>query len=203
MPQHEIVLESPWKRIRLVSPLPSDDEAVALCRTHPVTRRFLRFLPEHMTADEVRIRREARAKNERIIDLYIHYVEKEGTKRFAGMSGYFNIDDDHASCEAGIIVMPDFHGQQFATEVLHVLLQYAFEEKKFHRVTFETGANNEGMRGWLEKVAGARLEADRKEAWKLPDGTFADVKGYAILDWEWRDHVKGRLESRLNSFPIA
>lgn len=203
MPQHAVVLESPWKRIRLVPPLASDDKAVALCRTHPVTRQFLRFLPEHMTADEVRIRREARADDKRLLDLYVHYVENDGTTRFAGLSGYFNIDDSHASCEAGVIIVPGLHGQNLATEVLYALLRYIFEEQKYHRVTFETGADNEGMQGWLEKVAGARLEAERKQAWKQLDGTFVDVKGYAILDWEWRGYVKGRLESRLKTIQVA
>ncbi|PPQ65665.1 hypothetical protein CVT26_000297 [Gymnopilus dilepis] len=203
MPQHQIVLESPWKRIRLVPPSASDDEAVAQCRIHPITRQYLRFLPEEMTAEEARIRREVRAEDKRLVDLHIHYIRKDGTTQFAGLSGYFNIDDNHSSCEAGVIITFDLHGQGLATEVLYVLLQYIFDEKKFHRVTFETGADNRPMQSWLAKVAGARLEAERREAWRLLDGTFVDVKGYAILEQEWRDHVKGRLEERLNSSPIS
>ncbi|KDR75775.1 hypothetical protein GALMADRAFT_248462 [Galerina marginata CBS 339.88] len=197
MPQHTTTLESPWKRIKLVPPSPSDDEAVAYCRTHPITRRFLRFLPEQMTVEEVRARRETRAEDKRMLDLHIHLCSEDGTTRFAGMSGYFNIDEFHSSCEAGIIISPDLQGINLATEVFYVLLRYIFEEKKFHRVVFETSADNTGMQGWLEKVACARLEAQRKECWKLLDGTFADVKGYAILDREWKDNIKMRLEVRM------
>jgi hypothetical protein len=53
------------------------------------------------------------------------------------------------------------------------------------------------MQSWLENVAGIRLEAKREECWQQLDGTFTDVKGYAILDWEWKDNVKSRLERRL------
>ncbi|KAF8967873.1 acyl-CoA N-acyltransferase [Flammula alnicola] len=197
MPQHSLTLESPWKRIRLVPPSSSEDKESALCRTHPTTRRFLRILPEHMSEEDARIRRETRAEDKRILDFIVHFLQDDGSEKFAGFSGYFNIDEHHASCETGIIVAPDFHGKHIATEVFYVLLRYIFEEQKMHRTTFETGADNVPMQRWLEQVAGARLEAERKEAWKQVDGTFADVKGYAILDWEWRDHVKPRLERRL------
>ena len=183
----------------MVPPSAIDDEAVAACRTHPVTRRFLRFLPTHMTVNEVRVRRESRAEDSRIVDFYIHHLQEDGTGRFAGLTGYFNLDTANGSCEAGIIVVPDLHGKNLATEVFYVLLQYIFEAQKLHRVTFETGSNNIAMQSWLENVAGIRLEAERKECWKQVDGTFADVKGYAILDWEWRDTVKSRLTKRLNA----
>ncbi|KIM40207.1 hypothetical protein M413DRAFT_28715 [Hebeloma cylindrosporum] len=198
MPQHDIALESPWRRIKLVPPSAIDDEAVAACRTHPVTRRFLRFLPTHMTADEVKVRRESRAEDSRILDFYIHHLQEDGTGRFAGLTGHFNLDTANESCEAGIILAPELHGKNLATEVFYVLLEYIFEAQKLHRVTFETGSDNIAMRSWLEGVAGIRLEAERKECWKQLDGTFADVKGYAILDSEWRDTVKSRLARRLN-----
>jgi len=198
MPQHDITLESPWRKVKLVPPSAIDDEAVAACRTHPVTRRFLRFLPTHMTVDEVKVRRESRAEDSKILDFHIHRLQEDGTGRFTGLTGYFNLDTANGSCEAGIIVTPDLHGKNLATEVFYVLLQYIFEAQRLHRVTFETSSNNIPMQSWLGDVAGIRLEAERKECWKQDDGTFADVKGYAILDWEWRDTVKSRLARRLN-----
>ena len=71
------------------------------------------------------------------------------------------------------------------------MLRYA-PERKFHRVTFETGADNLPMRGWLEKVAGARKESTKVGAWKDPseNGGYSDVTGYAILEDEWREGVE-------------
>ncbi|KAF9481508.1 acyl-CoA N-acyltransferase [Pholiota conissans] len=201
MPQHSTVLQSPNKRVRLVPPSADDDEAAASCRTHPITRRFLRFLPVHMSIEEARTRRETRAEDERIVDFNIHYVHDDGTVQFGGFSGCFNIDEQNNSCESGIIVSPDLHGKSVATEAFYILLRHIFEERKIHRTTFETGADNVPMQRWLENVAGARLESDRKEAWRNLDGSYADVKGYAIVESEWRDHVKTRLEIRLARNP--
>ncbi|PPQ93723.1 hypothetical protein CVT25_013064 [Psilocybe cyanescens] len=200
MPQHTVTLESPWKRVRLVPPTSSDDEIVSVCRTHPTTRQFLQFLPEHMTKEEAGLRREMRAEDKRIMDFHIHFTES-GTIRFAGMTGYFNLDEGNESCEVGMLIMPDLHGKNLATEVFYTLLQYIFEVRNLHRVTFETEANNVGMRSWFEKVAGARLEAERKEVWKYPTGVFVDVRGYAILEGEWKNHIKVRLEERLKGIP--
>lgn len=197
MPQHTTVLESPTKRIRLVPPSASDDEASAICRAHPTTRQFLQFLPEHMSTDEARIRREERMEDKHIVDFNVHYLKENGTIIFGGFCGYFNIDEYHNSCESGIIISPELHGAGIATEAFYVLLRHIFEERKFHRTTFETGADNIPMQQWLEKVAGVRLESERKEVWKGVDGSYADVKGYAILEREWTSHVKVQLEKRL------
>ncbi|KAJ3514332.1 hypothetical protein NLJ89_g2438 [Agrocybe chaxingu] len=201
MPQHSVTLESPWKRIKLVPPSSLDDQEAASCRTHPTTRRYLRFLPEHMTEDEARVRRETRAEDPRVFDLIIYLNQENGMTRFAGFTGYFNLDENHSSCEVGIIVSPDLHGKNIATETLYLMLRYIFEEKGLHRATLRTGSDNIGMQGWLKKTAGARLESEEKECWKQPDGTFQDVRGYAILDWEWRDNVKARLEGRMGRLP--
>ncbi|KAF8200952.1 acyl-CoA N-acyltransferase [Pholiota molesta] len=197
MPQHSTMLESPSHRIKLVPPSANDDEAAASCRTHPITRRFLRFLPDHMSLEDARIRRETRAEDKRIVDFNIHYLQDNGSVQFGGFCGYFNIDEQNNSCEAGIIVSPDLHGTGVATEAFYILLRHIFDDRKFHRTTFETGADNIPMQRWLEKVACARLEANRKQAWNNLDGSFVDVKGYAILETEWRDHVKAQLESRM------
>ena len=197
MPQHSIVLDSPIKRIKLVPPSSSDDAASATCRAHPTSRQFLRFLPEHMSADEARIRREERAEDKRIVDFNVHYKPKDGNIIFGGFCGFFNLDAYHNSCETGIIVAPELHGTGVATEAFYVLLQYIFEDRKIHRTTFETGADNLPMQRWLETVAGARLESERKDAWRALDGSYSDVRGYAILETEWHGHIKAQLEKRL------
>jgi RimJ/RimL family protein N-acetyltransferase len=111
----------------------------------------------------------------------------------------FNIDEVNRSCEAGILVSPELHGKGTATEILYTLLKYVFEERKFHRTTFETGVDNVNMAGWLQNVVGARLEAERKECWKEEGGKYTDVHSYAILEWEWADRIKGRLEGRIKA----
>ncbi|PFH50908.1 hypothetical protein AMATHDRAFT_143841 [Amanita thiersii Skay4041] len=192
-----VELISPTGRIKLVPPTADDDEAVIKCRTHPISRQNLRFLPEQMSMNEVRTRRDARSNNPCVADFHIHLMSDDGSSIFCGMTGYFNLDMMHSSCEVGILIPPDAYRKKIGTEALYTVLKWIFEEKKVHRVTFETGQDNTPMRTWLEEVAGARLEAQRKECWRNVDGSYSDVAGYSILDWEWLDSVKVRLEARL------
>lgn len=154
-------------------------------------------MPAEVSAEDIRNRRESRAENSAIVDFNVHRLDDHGTWKFVGMTGIFGIDTANDSCEVGIVVDPDTHGKGLATEVLCTLLTWVFEERKIHRATFETSVENVGMRGWLEKAAGARLEAERREAWNYGEGSYGDVCGYSILKWEWTGKIKANLEKRL------
>ena len=108
------------------------------------------------------------------------------------------MDTTQRSCEAGIIIAPKFHGQNLTAEILYTLFHYIFEEKQFHRISLETSSENAPMRGWLEKVAGMRLEGIRKEWWTDNAGGWLDVCGYAVLEREWKGWMKQRLLERVN-----
>ncbi|KAJ2925121.1 hypothetical protein H1R20_g11959, partial [Candolleomyces eurysporus] len=194
-----LTLYSPSRRVKLVTPSQADDEAVAILRTHPVTLRFLKFLPETMTAEEVRERRENRAKDSRILDLIVYVRGEDGSYEVGGSTGVFSMDDLQKSCEAGILVAPKFQGQGVSTEVFYTLFAYTFEERGFHRISMETSMENLPMRGWLEKTANIRQEGIKKEWWTDNAGGWTDVGSYAILDREWRDKVKERLEKKMTS----
>jgi len=199
MPQHSTVLISSSDKLKLIPPCSDDDVSVSILRSHPVSRQYLRMFPVRISAQEVAARRKTRAENKQIIDFHIHIINQDETSTFVGMTGVFNIDEMHKSCEAGILVAPDMYGKGIATEALYMLFQYMFENREMRRMTFETGVDNIPMQLWLEEVAGARLEAERKECWaEIEEGNFTDVKGYAILNWEWQDCIKSRLEKRLN-----
>ncbi|KAF9012433.1 acyl-CoA N-acyltransferase [Cyathus striatus] len=199
MPHHTITLTSPTGRLKLAPPSSADDDAVSVLRTLPRIRQYLRFLPETMTAYEAGVRRESRSNDARIMDFHIHLLDDNGSYSLAGMSGLFNIDRANESCETGILVHPNTHGKGIATEALYTLLEYIFEKEKFHRVTFETGADNAPMLQWLDLVAKAKLEAKRRDCWKNMDGSYSNVMGYSILAHEWNGYVKLNLETRLRS----
>lgn len=194
---HNFTLISITGRVKLVPPEPADDEAVSILRSHPITRRYLQFLPPHISVEEIRARRESRENDPRILDFHVHVINEDGTTKFMGMSGIFNIDESNDSCEAGILIDPNTHRGGLATETLHTLLSWAFEERRFHRVTFETGVDNVGMRGWLEKVAGATLESEKRECWRIGPGKYIDVKGYSVLEREWKVHIKAEIDARV------
>lgn len=197
MPQHTTILTSPTGRLRLIPPRPEDDEASAILRAHPVSLKYLRFMPDKVTAEDTRKRREERAENVEIVDFHAHVVNADGTTTFAGMTGIFHVDPTHESFEVGILISPDMHRGGFATEAIYTVLKYAFEDRKLHRGTFETSEDNLPMRSWLENVLGAKLEGERREAWKEGDGKYRDVKSYSLLEREWTGHAKARLEKSI------
>lgn len=187
-------------RIRLTPPDPALDDIVAIHRTHPETLKHLRVLPDKATSDEIRVRREKRAEDPTIVDFYAFTLNKDGTRgELIGISGIFKIDSEQNSCEVGILVAPGKHGGGHGTEILYNVMKWLFEERKLHRATFETAVDNIPMQGWLEKT-GIRLEAERKEAWRsLRTGEYEDVKGYALVESEWRDRIKAGLETRIRA----
>ncbi|KAL0578763.1 hypothetical protein V5O48_003261 [Marasmius crinis-equi] len=197
MAPHNLLLKSPTGRLLLAPPSEANDEENARIRCHPTTRKYLRYLAENITKEDARELREERLKDPSLLEFHLYKIDKDGGTQFVGGTMIFHINEEHNSCEVGIIVGPEAHGGGIATDAFLTMLTYVFEERKFHRATFETGADNLAMRGWLEKVAGARLEAQRIGAWKDPLVGYSDVTGYAILDTEWRERVKGNLEKRL------
>jgi len=142
MPQHQISLTSPTGHLKLIPPNGGDDEAVAVLRTHSITRRYLQFLPERFSADDARIRREKLAEDERWMSFHAHLQNGDGTTTFVGMTGLYDIDLVHDSCTIGILISPEYHRGGIATEVLYTLLNFVFEDMKMHRAKFETGADN-------------------------------------------------------------
>jgi len=195
MPQHEITLISPTGRLHLIPPNAGDDEAVSILRSHPETRRYLRFWPEHTTVEDVRAQREERSEDPRVTTFYMH-IQDPPKPEFAGFCGLLNVDSVMKSCCIGIVISPAYYKMGLCTETLYTLMKYTFEERGLHRGLFETGVDNVGMRRWLEEVAGVKEESILREAWVDGDG-WLDVAAYTILDWEWRNEVKGRLEKRL------
>ncbi|KAI5118043.1 hypothetical protein M0805_005892 [Coniferiporia weirii] len=195
-----VVLTSPSGRIKLVTPDPLYDEDVARLRSHPVTLRYLPFLPTHVSAEDTRKQRESRAKREAVLDLNILLINGDDEPKLVDVTGLFDIDRLNANCLVGILIHPDYFRSGLATRALYMLMKYAFEDdaQRMHRVVYETGADNVQMRGWLENVVGVQMEFRLREAWKAAPGKRVDAVGYSILEHEWKDTVKGRLEARLD-----
>ncbi|KAJ6557990.1 acyl-CoA N-acyltransferase [Mycena capillaripes] len=193
-------LKSMSGRIVLVPPSPSDDAFTAALRCHPETRRYITFFPEHCTPEEARERRISRETDKAIVDFSIYALspaDHESPPKYVGATGIFNIDETFKSCEAGISIWPDAFRGGVATEALHTVLGYTFEERKLHRVTFQTAADNGRMRGWLERF-GATLEGTLRDGWADGNGGYIDACLYSILEQEWAQTVKPKMEERIN-----
>ncbi|KAJ7468026.1 acyl-CoA N-acyltransferase [Mycena latifolia] len=188
-------------RLLLFPPSERDDEPMAALRCHPETRRYIAFFPAHCTPAEERERRIARTADKTLVDFSI-YAVTDSAPEFVGATGIHHIDEDFKTCEAGIMISPNTFRGGIATDALQRVLTYAFEERGFHRVAFQTDADNVRMCGWLE-WAGAKLEGTIRDGWPDGAGGRTDVRLYSILKHEWAQSVKAKLEERINRPPVA
>ncbi|TFK26483.1 acyl-CoA N-acyltransferase [Coprinopsis marcescibilis] len=193
----EVALYTPDKRIRFTLPSPAEDEAIAKLRTDPINRRFLRFLPESVSAAQVAHFRETRSKDPRNLDFVISYLDDEGNYQFSGVCNVFLIDETHLWGDAGIWISSDRQGQGLTTPIMYLLLEHVIEQRGLHRISFQTGIDNAPMRGWLEKAAGIRNEGQFKNCWKEPAGGWLDVMSYGVTADEWVDRVKPTLQKKM------
>jgi len=202
----DVALPSKSGRLSLIPPSETDDAFVSSLRSRPETRRYLRYFPEHFSVADARARRLSREPDSTLVDFHIHALNPsaDATSTFVGTTGIFRIDTEYGNaCEVGILISPEYFRGGLATEALHRVLVYVFEERKLHRAEFTTGADNLAMRGWLEE-AGATLEGTKRDAWSDPvTGGYSDVCVYGILEAEWTETVKGRLEARMNQTVIG
>lgn len=101
----------------------------------------------------------------------------------AGTIGLGAIDDVNGSAEIGLFLAEGFWGEGHGTEAARLLTDFAFEERRLHRVLARVRADNEAsLRVW-EKL-GYRHEATHREA-AFHRGAHADVEVYAVLASEW------------------
>lgn len=79
--------------------------------------------------------------------------------------------------------VPAERRSRYAREALELLVGYAIEERRLHRVVARAPAGDEDYRGTLES-AGFTAEHVQREEW-LVDGEHVDVVCHAVLADEW------------------
>ncbi|MFB6081696.1 MAG: GNAT family N-acetyltransferase [Halanaeroarchaeum sp.] len=90
-----------------------------------------------------------------------------------------------SSAEIGLHVARPHWNEGYGTAASRLLTDYAFRERRFHRVVARAYDPNEGSKRIWEKL-GYRHEAVHKEA-AFVEGEYVDVHRYAVLEHEWRD----------------
>jgi N-acetyltransferase len=112
-----------------------------------------------------------------------------------GIARYLDIDRENRWVEVGTWLHPSVWRTPINTELKLLLLQYAFDREKVHRVQMKTDARNERSATAIERL-GAVFEGERRDHYRFPDGRFRTSKYYSILDREW-PAVRARLEGFL------
>jgi RimJ/RimL family protein N-acetyltransferase len=89
----------------------------------------------------------------------------------------------HRHGEIGYVFHPDAHGRGLATEATRALVDLAFDDLGFHRVSAQLDARNDRSAALLERL-GLRREAHLREN-EWVKGEWTDELIYAVLAEEW------------------
>ena len=89
--------------------------------------------------------------------------------------------------ELGFVIAPRYWGTGVFYEAAHLMLDFAFDVVKVHRIEARAAVDNDRSNAALRKL-GASREGTLKDAFWLNDH-FVDQHLWAILDSDWHDGV--------------
>jgi RimJ/RimL family protein N-acetyltransferase len=129
---------------------------------------------------ERRLRRDERVEDDNLLNIA---VELRDTSHFIGDFMLRWKEDVHRQGEMGGSLLPDYHGEGYASEIYVALLDLAFSTYGLHRVVGRCDARNAPSIRSLEK-AGLRREAHFIEN-EFVKGEWTDEVVLAIRASEW------------------
>jgi RimJ/RimL family protein N-acetyltransferase len=127
-------------------------------------------------------------------------VRNLGDGAIVGSTRYLNIDADNRRVEIGHTwYVPSTWGTFVNPACKLLLLRYAFEDLRLHRVELKTDVLNRRSQAAIAKLGAGREGVFRAHMVRR-DGTLRDTVYFSIIREEWAA-VRGRLERRLALAP--
>jgi RimJ/RimL family protein N-acetyltransferase len=102
-----------------------------------------------------------------------------------GTISLFDIDNSDGHAEIAYWLSPEVHGEGIMTAAARLLVRYAFEELRLHRVRGRALATNIASRRVLEKT-GMQQEGVMREAENV-NGEYVDMVYFGVLREEWEE----------------
>lgn len=102
-----------------------------------------------------------------------------------GTIGLNAIDQEAGVAEIGYWIAPDHWGNGFGTEATELIVRYAFDHRRLHKLTAQVFEFNEASRRLLETVGFTEEGVQREQV--FIDGEYQDTHWYGLLAREWRD----------------
>jgi RimJ/RimL family protein N-acetyltransferase len=167
------------ERVDLHTVVEADAEFIARGRNDPAVRPWLpRSRPHAVT--------EAREDVEGYVS-----DDSEGLGLLAcvdgdpiGLVSMFMIEADSGRAFIGAWFVPEAQGKGYGTDAVGRLVEYGFDERRFHRIGATARADNDASRATLEKL-GFVQEGRHREHYYV-EGTYVDQITYGLLESEWR-----------------
>jgi RimJ/RimL family protein N-acetyltransferase len=174
------------------SPVFLEGESVTL---HPVEDEDAEFL--QALVNDPRVRRGIATVEPTPLAEEREYVESvgegEGTQFLVradgervGTIGLHDVTATHGNGEVGYFIAPGAWGNGYATDATRTVVEYAFVERRLHKVYARAFAFNDASQRVLEKVGFEREGVHRDQA--FVDGGFVDVYRYGLLADEWDEN---------------
>lgn len=85
--------------------------------------------------------------------------------------------------EIGLWIHPDHHGNGYGTEASKVMVSYAFNELRIHKIIAKAMESNPGSQRIWEKL-GFQREGELREN-TFRNGSYEDVYLYGVIEDEW------------------
>jgi RimJ/RimL family protein N-acetyltransferase len=101
-----------------------------------------------------------------------------------GFVALFDWSESSGRVEIAYWITPDNQGKGYGSEAVGLAVEYAFDERRFHKVVAGAHAHNDASRDLLESL-GFQQEGRRREHVFL-DGEYVDSISYGLLESEWR-----------------
>ena len=100
-----------------------------------------------------------------------------------GMISMFVVVEESGRAMIGAWIAPEYQGNGYGRAMTAQMVEYAFAERRLHRLTANALATNEPSRATLESV-GFEQEGIQREAYFV-DGEYVDRVMYGLLASEW------------------
>ncbi|WP_435196645.1 GNAT family N-acetyltransferase [Natronomonas sp. EA1] len=112
-------------------------------------------------------------------------ISPAGESRAVGKVVVFDIDDAHGTAELACYVDPDEQGNGYGSAGTELMVEYAFAERRLHKLRARAIAPNDASQATLESIGFTQEGIQRDE--KFVQGEHVDVVLYGLLASEWGD----------------
>ena len=116
-------------------------------------------------------------------------IEIKGNGSVVGAIGLMNIDNDIENCEIGYCISGDLWNKGIMTEAFSAVINFAFKEVGFERITGRHHVDNVASGQVMEKC-GLKYEGTLRKIHKINTGSLVDCKYYSILKEEYVESTK-------------
>ena len=176
-------LNAPRLRLRPVQL--SDAESIFQYRSHPETSKFLSMIP--VSTMDVHAFIEKTSTEIDIPGTWFQFVIIENQlNKVIGDIGIHFLDNDteNKQVEIGYTLSANHRGKGYATEALHAVITFLFQNLKKHRIIASIDPTNTSSIKLIERL-GFRKEAHFVESLYF-HGEWVDDVIYALLAKEWK-----------------